>query len=71
MRVVVKVKAKAKQESIRKTDDGYVVSVKVAPVDGRANQAVIKVLAKHLDLAPSLLSIVSGHKSSTKIIDIL
>jgi uncharacterized protein (TIGR00251 family) len=46
------------------------VYVTVAPEDGKANEAVIKLLAKELRLAKSSLTIVQGLKSRNKIIRI-
>jgi hypothetical protein len=40
--------------------------VAAPPVEGKANAAVIKLIAGSLDVAPSRVSIVSGHKSKKK-----
>ena len=45
------------------------VGVTAAPERGKANRAVLGVLAKALDLAPSALEILSGHASQDKIVD--
>lgn len=47
---------------------GYVLRVKVtaAPEKGKANAALLKFLAKEWSVAPSRLSIVSGHKDRRK-----
>lgn len=44
------------------------VYVTVAPEDGKANEAVLKLLAKELNLSKSSLEIKSGHKIKDKII---
>lgn len=71
----VKVTTKAKSERIKKEtrSDGsvvYKVYVTAAPEDGKANEAVIKLLAKELGVAKSCLTITHGHKSREKTIEI-
>ncbi len=47
---------------------GYVLRVKVtaAPEKGKANAALLKLRAKEWSVAPSRLSLVSGHKDRRK-----
>lgn len=53
------------------TADGTLrVRVTSAPVDGKANTAVIAVIAKALDIAPSRITLLSGTSSRTKILGI-
>lgn len=71
----VKVTPKAKSQRIKKDTraDGsalYKIYVTAAPEDGKANVAVIKLLAKALGIAKSSLSITHGHTSREKIIKI-
>jgi len=71
----VKVTPKAKAERIKKetSADGavlYKIYVTAAPEDGKANEAVIKLLAKALGLAKSTLAITHGHTSREKTIKI-
>lgn len=53
-------------------DGGAVLSVYVTavPEDGKANEAMIRLLAAHFDVAPSSVVIVRGHTSRHKIIEI-
>lgn len=46
------------------------IGVKSKPVDGAANKEVIKKLAKHFGTSSANVSIRSGHKSKTKMIEI-
>ena len=46
------------------------MSVKAPPVDGRANEAVIKALAKYLNISPSEIDLVSGHTAKMKTFEI-
>ncbi len=67
MKVAVSVKTRGREEKVEKTATGYKVSVKVLPVDGKANEAVRKLLAKHLGVPPSSIELVSGHTSKNKV----
>jgi len=49
-------------------DDQLVVRLNSPPVEGQANKALIKLLAKTLHVAPSRLSLIQGDKSRTKVI---
>lgn len=83
MRIVVKAKTRAKEEKVEQLtqptlafDDTklelliYRVSVKEAPVNGRANIAITKALAKYFKVAPSLIRLVSGHTTKQKVFEI-
>ena len=71
MKIIVKVKPASKEDRIEKVDEAnYVVSVKAPPMDGKANAAVIKVLAGHFDISQSLVEIISGHMARVKVIEI-
>lgn len=72
MKIFVAAKPMAKEERVEKLDEThFVVSVKEPPIQGRANQAIIKALACFLDVAPSRLRIVAGYTSRQKIIEVL
>jgi len=72
MRFTVKVKPNSKQPGIKKLgDNSFTVSVREPAKEGRANQAVIKALAEHLDVAPTRVRLVSGQKFKAKVIDII
>jgi len=71
MKINVKVKLRSKEEKIDKIDDySFVVWTKESPVEGRANRAIIGVLAEHFNVAPVNVRIVSGYNSKHKIIEI-
>lgn len=83
MRIIVKVKANAKIESVerltqetldlglKKEMHMYKVHVKEPPVGGRANTAVIKVLAKYFETTSSFVTLVKGTTSKSKVFEIL
>lgn len=71
----IKVTPKAKSERIKKevSTDGavlYKIYVTAAPEDGKANEAVIKLLSKALGIAKSNLTTTHGHTSREKTIKI-
>jgi len=47
-----------------------IVAVHAQPVDGQANAAVMQALSEALDVRPGQISVVSGHTSRTKIVEI-
>jgi uncharacterized protein (TIGR00251 family) len=46
--------------------DALKLRVAAPPVDGRANAAVVSLLAELLDLAPATISVVAGERSRVK-----
>jgi uncharacterized protein (TIGR00251 family) len=72
MKIFVKAKPLAKEEKIKKVDEiNFIVWVKEPPKDGKANRAIIKVLASYFKVAPSEISLVSGFSSKLKVFEIL
>ena len=70
MKIIIKVKANARTERVEKTKQGYSVWVKEPPVENKANQAVIRVLADYFKVPKSQISILAGLKSKQKVIQI-
>lgn len=71
MRIVVQVRPQARQEKIEKVDEGhYRVWVTVTPERGKANDAMIDLLAKELHVAKSLIHIVMGKTAREKLVEI-
>jgi Uncharacterized conserved protein len=54
-------------EYINQEGDNFVVKIKEPPKEGKANHAVIKVLAKHFSVPVSQIRILSGFKSRNKV----
>ncbi len=53
-------------------DDGTIkIRLTAAPVEGKANEMLVKFLAEILDTTPSKLEIIAGHSSRNKLISIL
>lgn len=71
MKIRVNVKPNSKQQKIEESADGtLIIWLKSPPVDGKANQELIKVLAKKYGVAKSQITIESGLTSKNKIIEI-
>ncbi len=70
-RLSVKVKPNSKQQQLQVEEDGSLtVHLKSPPVDGKANAELIQLLAKHLDVPKSAISIRTGASAKRKIIEI-
>jgi uncharacterized protein len=71
MRIYVKVSPRSGRTEVTKISEGeYKVLVTAAPEKGKANEAVIKALAEYFGVAKSLIAIVGGKSTRTKIVDI-
>lgn len=67
----VKVKPNAREEGLEALDDGtWLARVKQAPIDGKANTALIALVASHFGVRRSQVSIRSGAGSRLKRVDI-
>lgn len=71
MRYTLRVKTGSSREKIEETGPSNItIWVRAKPVDGQANEAVIRALAEHWGVAKSSITIKSGLSSKTKIIEI-
>ena len=77
----MKVKAGSKENKVlepvqrllqthERLNDYYTVFIKELPVEGRANDAVIKALAEYFNVSRSQVTLVSGAVSKIKVFDI-
>jgi uncharacterized protein (TIGR00251 family) len=71
MKIQVKVKPNAKTEELSQEGDSFIVKVKEPPKEGKANQAVIKLLAEHFGVPQSQVKILSGFRSRNKVVEIV
>ncbi len=71
MKIQVNVKPNSKTEEVSQEGDNFVVKVKEPTKEGKANQAVIKLLAKHFSVLQSQVRIVSGLRGRNKVIEIV
>jgi uncharacterized protein (TIGR00251 family) len=70
VKIQVKVKPNSKSEEVSQEGDNFIVKVKEPPEKGRANQAVVRLLAKHFGVPQSQIKILSGFKSRSKVISV-
>ena len=71
MKISVQVKPNSKKEIVEKLEDGsYLVRVNAPPVDGKANEKVIELLAKFFKIRKSAIELISGHRGKKKIFQI-
>jgi len=68
----VKVKPNAREAALEEQQDGtWLARVKAPPVDGKANEALVALIARHFDVRKSRVSIRSGAGTRVKTIDIM
>ncbi len=67
----IRVKPGSSKEGVEVLESGeLVVRVRAKPVDGQANEAVIRVLAEYWDVAKSKIHIRSGLTSKHKLVEL-
>ena len=70
MKIRVKVKPNSRIEELSQEGDSFIIKVKEPPKEGKANQAVIKLLAEHFGVPQSQVRILSGFRSKNKVIEV-
>ncbi len=71
-RLRVKVNARARRNEVLGLRDGVLrVKVTAPPVEGRANDAVVALLAGHLRLPKSSIRIVAGERAPLKTVEVV
>ncbi|MBE9055419.1 DUF167 domain-containing protein [Sphaerospermopsis sp. LEGE 08334] len=71
MQKKVKVKPNSKQQKITEQEDGsLIVNLKSPPINGKANEELINLLAEKFNLPKSHIRIKSGLTSRQKLIEI-
>jgi uncharacterized protein YggU (UPF0235/DUF167 family) len=69
--LIFKVHVKFSKEVLEIINNEITIGIKSKPINGEANNEIIKKIAKHFKISSALVQIKSGHKSSEKIIEIL
>lgn len=71
MKVTIHVKPNARHEKVEVQADGSLkVHVNAPPQEGRANERLVELLAKHFGVAKSHITIVHGTSGRKKVIEI-
>jgi uncharacterized protein (TIGR00251 family) len=60
----------ASDEIVGERNGALVVRVTAPPVDGRANEALCRLLARRLRVAPSRISLLKGARSRDKLVQV-
>jgi len=72
MRITVKIKPNSKEEKVEALSAvEFSARIKAPPREGKANEALIELLAEYFGIAKGRISIVRGHKGREKIVDII
>ena len=71
MKIHVRVKPNARMSSLEERGDGtWLARVKASPVDGKANDEVIALVARRFGVRRTQVSIRSGATARTKLIEV-
>ena len=60
----------SKNEMVGPYRDGIKVKVTAPPIEGKANESLIRFLAKELGISPSSIEMIKGHHAREKILKI-
>lgn len=72
MIISVQAKVHAREKKVERIDDeNLIVHTTEAPEKGKANRAIIKLIAEHLDIPASRMRIIRGLASTRKLIEIV
>jgi uncharacterized protein (TIGR00251 family) len=72
MRISVTVKPNSRKEEVVPSGEGeYTVRVSVPPVEGKANERVVELLARHFGVPKSRVTIVRGASGRKKLVEIV
>ena len=71
MKISIKVKPNARKNEVKQNEAGdYTVSVTAPPVEGKANEKVIEVLAEYFGKPKRSITILRGTTGKMKIVEI-
>lgn len=71
MKVKIYVKTRSKKEGVELLPDGtLVVRVSAPPVEGKANERIVELVAKYYDIPKSKVKIAKGQASKHKTLEI-
>ena len=72
MKISVKVKPGAKKESLERVDEkNFIAHVKAPPVEGKANEALVRLLSDYFGVPKSRVLIIKGAASKYKLVHLL
>ena len=66
---MVRVRAGSRKDELIGVRDGVLLArVSAPPVDGRANRALCRLIARRVGVSPSMVTVVSGERARDKLI---
>jgi hypothetical protein len=72
MKISVRVKTNARKNEVQEiAAGGFLVSVSVPPVEGKANEKVIELLAEYFKKPKRAITIIRGQTSKQKVVEII
>jgi len=72
MKIKVRVHTNSKNKKVERDDSGIIeVYTTQRPIEGKANEEVIKMVAEYFKTKPNQVFIVSGKKSKEKVVEIV
>jgi len=72
MKFFVKAKPDSYEEKVEKIDDThFAVETREPPIRGRANQAIIRLLAEYFKVPPFKIRLIKGAREKSKIFEII
>lgn len=70
-RIAVRLRPRGRADELLGIEDGVVQArVSAPPVDGKANKALRRLVAKRLGVAPSRVTLVRGERSREKLLEV-
>ena len=66
----IKVIPGSSRNMLKQEGESIKVHLTAPPIDGKANEALVKFLAKHYNVSKSRVEIIKGHKSRDKVVKI-
>jgi uncharacterized protein (TIGR00251 family) len=71
VKIRVRVKPNSRTEELDQEGDSFIIKVKEPPREGKANQAIIKLLARYFSVSQNQVRILSGFRSKNKVVEVL
>ena len=71
MKISVRVKPGSKKETVERVDDtSFIAHVKAPPVEGKANDALVRLLSEYFGVPKNHIQIIKGATSKYKLVEI-
>lgn len=71
MKIRVRAKPNSRTEELDQEGDSFIIKVREPSREGKANQAIIKLLARYFSVSQNQVRILSGFRSKNKVVEVL